>query len=388
MVELFTENFFQVLKKCRRDLHEIPEIGFKEFKTQKYIIDFLEELGYFPEVLCGTGVSLFLNNNKKETVAFRADIDALPIEEETSVEFASKHRGYMHACGHDGHATILLGLAKLLKESFNNNLKFNILLIFQPAEESPGGAVHVVKSGIFEKYNVKKIFGLHLSPKLEEGFLGCCQDGFMAKASEINVDFFGKSGHCGQPQNSVDSIQGAIKFLDGVNNIVVKRVSPFDPSLISFNKILGGTVRNIVAEHTRLEGTIRSFSQESFDFILENLENLGKSIELGYNLKFSMEADSGYPPVVNDPTLYHLLKDSISDSKTIKFQELQPEMLAEDFSFYQEKIPGLFFFLGTKNSKKGFDKALHNSSFNFDEKILLLGIETYISILKKLEQEF
>lgn len=383
----FTQDILNNLKINRQELHKIPEVGFKEFKTQKYILDKLVSFGFTPNVICGTGVYLFINNNKENTLAFRSDMDALPITEDNNVEYKSSHDGFMHACGHDGHCSILLGFAEYLSKSDLSYLNYNILLIFQPAEENPGGAKDIVNSFILEKYSVKCISGLHISPKLEEGVIGTRAGGFMAKASEINVDIIGKSGHCGQPQNSIDSIAVAVKFLEYINTLVVKSLSPFDPSLISFNKIQGGTIRNIVAENTRIEGTIRSFSNESFDFIKKKIFDIKGALELAFDVKINIDINSGYPPVINDKELYNLFQLAINNSDSLSFVELEPEMLAEDFSFYLEKIPGLFFFLGSKNIEKNYCSSLHNSTFNFDEKILEYGLESYVLFLEILNNK-
>jgi amidohydrolase len=308
------------------------------------------------------------------------------MDEENDIAFASTHKGAMHACGHDGHMATLLGFAEYLTTVDTSLFKHNILMIFQPAEESPGGAKDIVESGLLQKCKVKAIFGLHLFPKLDEGVVGSRSGGFMAKASEINVDITGKSGHCGQPQNGIDSIQVAMKFLDSINFLTTKALSPFDPSLISFNKIVGGTVRNITAENTRLEGTIRSYSTESFNYIVDSLKRIGAGLELAFGAKFDFDIAAGYPPVVNDKEYYDILASSLSEVEGIEFRELEPEMLAEDFSFYQEAVPGVFYYVGVGTSKSEYSRALHNCKFNFDESALEIALTTYIKLNEKLNK--
>ncbi len=378
-----SKNIINNLTIYRRDLHQIPELGFQEFKTQEYLITELKKMGYTPFKICETGVYVYINNNKDNSYAFRSDMDALPIEE-NSHSFSSKHLGKMHACGHDGHMSTLLGFASYLKTIDKSKFNCNILLIFQPAEEGPGGAKNIVETGIFEKYKIKSIFGFHLFPTLPQGTIGSKIGGLMAKAAEINIDILGKSGHSGQPHKTVDSIQIALLFLQNMNNIVAKNLSPFDPSLISFNKIIGGTVRNIVAEKTRLEGTIRSFSQESFSFIIKRIKDIAHGLELSWNCKINIDIAEGYPPVINDKKYYNIFKEAIKTSDSIQLVEVEAEMLAEDFSFYQEKIPGVFYFVGTLNKEKNFDKSLHNCGFNFDEKALEYALESYILIFNSL----
>lgn len=383
---LLNQSIISNLKKHRRELHKIPELGFNEFKTQKYLIDQLQHMGFSPKKICNTGVYVFIDLKKDKTYAFRSDIDALSITEENNIDFVSDHKGFMHACGHDGHMAILLGFAEYLSTLDKSDINHNILLLFQPAEEGPGGAKDIVDSRLLQQLNVVGIFGLHLFPSLNEGTIGSKSGGLMAQASEINIDIYGKSGHGGQPEKGIDSIQAAIKFLNSCNTIVTKQLSPFDPSLISFNKIIGGTIRNITAEHTRIEGTIRSFSKESFNKIKESLTNLAKGIELSDQVKIILDIGNGYPPVINDFSLFSILKNSLKNSQNIIFEEVNPEMLAEDFSFYQEEIPGLFYFLGTTNIEKGFTKSLHNCGFNFDEKSLEYGLESFILINEELSK--
>jgi amidohydrolase len=286
----------------------------------------------------------------------------------------------MHACGHDGHMAILLGFLKYLKDK---KLKKNILAIFQPAEEGPGGAKNIIESGIFSKYNVKSIFGLHIFPNLEEGIIGCKSGGLMAKAAELDITIIGKGGHGGQPHLGIDSIQVASKLLEGLNLITSKYISPFETCIIAVGKITGGTIRNIIPEMTKLEGTIRALSTETFDFVKKKINDLSKSLELAYDVKISVQIADGYPPVINDKDYVEVLKDAIAKEGLI-YKEVLPEMLAEDFGFYQESMKGVFFFLGSRNVKLGTTYSLHNSKFNFSSTVLENGLKTYISLSSKL----
>jgi len=376
------EKILEKMKKYRRNLHEIPELGYVEKKTQTYLLQEIKKMGYEPNIICKTGIYIYLDGGSEETYGFRTDIDGLPISEETGATYSSKHKGFMHACGHDGHMATLLGFMDYLR---GKKLKKNILLIFQPAEEGSGGAKDIVKSGILEKYNVKGIFGLHLFPKLEEGIIGCRAGGFMAKAAEINIVIRGKSGHGGQPHLGLDSIQVAGKILEGFNLITSKFIAPFDPSIIAIGKIEGGTIRNIIPEVTRMEGTIRTFSTETFNFIIGKIRDIAHGMELSYGVKIEIDLAEGYPPVVNDKEYYSILESIVNEDKKLKFKEIDPEMLAEDFGFYQEVTRGLFFFVGTQNNKLGYVESLHNSKFNFNEKVLENGLRVYIGICKKLE---
>ena len=369
-------NLLKEVTRFRRELHQIPETGYREVKTQEYLKRKLLEMGYDPQNICTTGLYVYIDAGAPETLAFRSDIDALPMKEETGCTFTSTHRGIMHACGHDGHMAMLLGFAKTLKGY--DNFKKNILLIFQPAEEGPGGAKDIVAEGLLSKYNVSNIFGIHLFPTIREGLIASRRGAMMAQPTEINIDITGKSGHGAMPHTSVDSILVTAKLLEAYQSIVSRSLSPLSQSVITFGKIEGGTVRNIIAENTRIEGTIRTFSREVLETILERVEEINEGFERSYNVKIKSHIDVQYPPVVNDPGLFSQVEDLID------LPDIEPLMLAEDFSYYQENIPGLFVFLGTNNEEKGFTAPLHNSKFNFNEEVLLKGIEFYTAVSKKL----
>lgn len=371
----------------RRELHKIPELGFQEIKTQKYLIKKLAEMGYKSEVISETGLYTYIDNGKDVTYAFRSDMDGLEMSETTNATFSSKHHGLMHGCGHDGHMATLLGFAEYLTTIELSDINFNILLIFQPAEEGPGGAEPIVATGLLKTYKVKFIFGFHLFPNLSEGKIGTKSGSFMARASEIKIEFIGKTSHCGQPQLGIDSIQIAMKFLENMNILTTKMLPPSDPSIISFNKINGGTATNITPDSTKIEGTIRTFSLDSFNLIKEKIKLSCSSLEIFFDCKINIHIDEGYPAVINDNQCFNILKSSLKKSKEIDFVELEAEMLAEDFSFYLNEIPGLFYYVGTKNEKKGFDTPLHNSNFNFDEKALEYALISQILLFEELNSK-
>lgn len=371
----------KLLKKYRRDLHQIPEIGFNEFKTQKYLKQALEEMGYSPKNIAGTGLYVFINKNSDETYAFRSDMDALPIEEKTNLEYSSKHKGYMHACGHDGHMSALLTFAHYLKEN-ENLLRNNILLIFQPAEEGPGGAEKIIKEGLLTKYNVKAIFGIHLYPNLEEGTIGSKAGAFMAQASEFNIHIKAKSAHAATPHLGSDGIVIVAKIINDIQLIISRLMPPEENNIITIGKIYGGERRNILAENVTLEGTIRTTNKDSFQRIIDQIEKIIKGIEYIYNVKITLELPLGYPLTYNDPMLYLQFTEALYEYNLNLKEFENPVMIAEDFSYYQQEIPGVFFFVGTKNKELGYTHQLHNNKFNFNESALITGMEAYIAILK------
>jgi hippurate hydrolase len=370
-----------LLKKYRRDLHQIPEPFFKEYKTASYLRKTLTNMGYQPFQVLETDVLVYIDAGSDETIAFRSDIDALQIKEENQIDFKSKHEGYMHACGHDGHMSMLLAFANYLSDK-TDKLNKNILLIFQPAEESIGGALKLIEKNILRDYNVKKIFGIHLFPEIDEGVLASKPNEFMAMASEINIEIFGKSAHGAMPQTGVDSNLIMSKLLIEFQSIQTRMISPIEPTIITFGKIEGGFVRNILSDYAKMEGTIRVFKKDTFDFITKSIKQICEGFEKAYQCTINFEFTNGYLPVINDAELFDLFKKANKNIPIHQFQS--PLMIAEDFSFYQNEIPGLFYYVGTRNEQDGLIHSLHNSKFNFNENALKTGVDSYINILKEL----
>ncbi|MCQ9627156.1 M20 metallopeptidase family protein [Cetobacterium somerae] len=363
--------------KYRRDLHQIPEVGFKEFKTQKYIINTLKSMGYSPNIICETGVYIYIPGIKKECIAFRADIDALAIQEENNCTFSSKHSGFMHACGHDGHTAALLAFAKYLTTTAEQN--YSILLIFQPAEEGPGGAKFICETGILEKFHVKEIYSFHLFPDLEEGTISTKAGPFFAQATEFDCKVVGKGGHGGMPQKTNDPLIPFTKIIDSYQSIISRNLSPFNAGVITVGKISGGTARNIISNSIDFYGTIRAYSQEDTELIIKRMKEIHNGIEIAFDIKVIDEFRVLYPPVINDNILYN---NFLKISQDFNFIQGETLALAEDFAFYQEKVPGIFFLLGTRNKEQNFISPLHSSSFNFDEKVLLEGVKLFAKLLE------
>lgn len=365
------------LARVRRDLHQIPESGFNEYQTQRYVLKYLKDLGYQPEPIVNTGVILYIEGNGKlnETIAFRADMDGLNIHEKTGVEFQSRNPEMMHACGHDGHMAMMLVLAKHLKE---HPVKRNLLLIFQPAEEGPGGATPICNTGILEKYHVKAIFGFHIFPFVDEGILASVGGPMMAMTSEFYIEVLGKGGHAGYPDKGVDAIVAACDYVSALQKIVSRKVNPNDNALLAIGTINGGTRMNIIADKVNLTGTIRSFSEDLQSKLKQWMLDMAEGIEVMYNCKIHLKFEDMYPPVINDEKLFEQIWPLCGDDSSKRI--FRKVMLAEDFACYQKKIPGVFIGLGSKNLHKGFANDLHTENFNFDEKILLRGLEAYIKI--------
>lgn len=365
--------------KIRRDLHKIPELGFEEFKTNKYINNFLKGLDVdICGKAAGTGiVAYFKGKEGNKTIAFRADIDALPILEKTDVSYASLHQGKMHACGHDGHTAILLGLAKYL--SINKaNIRDNILLIFQPAEEGPGGAEVIIKEEILKRYNVDSIYGLHLYPDIEEGKIGLKAGPMMAQTGEFDIFVKGKSGHGAMPHLAKDSVVIASQLVGSLQQIVSRSLDPIEPAVITIGRMECGERRNVIAGEGVMEGTMRAFNESVYKKMKRKMTIMAKSLAMSHDCEIDIVFRDMYPYVNNDRKLTEGVIEAIGKDN---IEVIKPQMLAEDFSYYQREIPGLFFFLGVRNEEKDFVYSLHNSKFDFNEEVLLTGIQAYVNIL-------
>ena len=363
------------LKKWRRDLHQIPELGLKEYQTAQYLRHELEKMGYQWESVVETGTYVYIDYGCPSTIAFRSDIDALPIEEHNQVDFVSRHPGYMHACGHDGHISALLGLAKRLKES-TYAFRYNILLLFQPAEESPGAAKLVVESGIFEKYHVKAIFGMHLMPQIPEGYIACKSGPLMAMCGEMDVTIQGRGAHAGLPQDGVDSIMIAHHAYMQYQTMISRHISPFAPVVFNIGQIQGGTARNSIATQTQMHGTLRCYDEALFHQITNEIQAIHDGLMKTYDCQIEWSCPPMYPPVINHPELYLQWKELAAQTRFIELQE--PLMLAEDFAFYQKALPGIFFFLGTGCDE--YQSGLHTETFNFHEEVLQVAVDLYEQI--------
>lgn len=372
------------LRQIRRDLHRIPELGLKEYKTKAYILDTLHSFGITEtEEWLDTGVvALIRGKGEAKTIAFRADIDALTVTEETGCDFASCHPGQMHACGHDGHMTILLGFAKYLAEH-KDQLAGDVLLIFQPAEEGPGGAKLLIDAGLFKKHPAACIIGCHIFPQVPEGKIACRKGAMMARNGEVDVHITGKSAHGAQPHLGNDAVLAAGAVITALHTILSRNVSPLDSGVLTFGAIHGGEACNIIAKEVTLEGTMRAFSDEAYDTMARRVQETAQNIAAGYGCKGEAVFRHMYRVVDNDGRLVEALRTVAGEA----YEETPPYMLAEDFSLYQQVLPGLFFFLGSGNEEKGYTAPLHSAKFQFDESILAKGVETYAQLLELLQKE-
>lgn len=364
------------LKETRQALHQIPELGFDLFKTQAYLLKVLQAMGYEPHTVAHTGVYVHIQGTSQETIAFRADMDGLPILEKTGVPFASKHVGAMHACGHDGHMSMLLGLAKKL---VGQTLTHSVLLLFQPAEEGPGGAKDIVSSGLLSRYHVSKIYGFHLFPGLKEGTLGLLSGPMMAQNGEFDVFIEGRSSHGAQPHLGQDAISAGVAFAQALNALTAKMIDPLVPTVIVLGTFHAGEARNVLAGEARLTGTIRTFDPVVYASLKTKMLTIVQGLSQAYDVKMTLDIRDFYPPVINDDTLTKHAQEALPKDKQVP---IKPLMLAEDFAFYQQVVPGLFMLLGTRTDESYTHHDLHSAYFDFNEDVLLEGVNTYLALLR------
>lgn len=368
---------FEFVKKTRRHLHMYPETSLEEFETQKFLLNEIDKLN--PDKVdkfANTGIRVvFYGKNPKQTIAFRADMDALNLTEETTHDFVSKNVGKMHACGHDGHMAILLTLGKMISEN-RDDIEDNIVLLFQPAEEGTGGAKLMIDEGALLDPKVDKIFGLHLDPATPEGKIGTNYGYLMASTTEFNIDIKGLSAHGATPHLGIDTVVASADFISKIQTIVSRSIDPFEKCLITIGKIEAGESRNIIAENSHMEGTFRTYSDDVLNAINKRIEEVLDGVKRAYNVEGSYTIVAQYPSVNNEKTTTDEVISAVGMEDVIM---LKPRMIAEDYSFYQRSVPGTFFFLGIQKGE--YIHPLHSNHFDFDEYSLLYGLEIYRRLL-------
>jgi len=362
----------------RRDIHQHPELGFHEYRTSAIVSDFLKSLGLkvYTNIAKTGVVGLLEGKNPGKTVAIRADIDALPITEENDIEFASRIKNVMHACGHDAHTAIALGTAKILsgmKERISGNVKF----IFQPAEESLGGAKLMIEDGALDNPPTDAIIALHVSPLLSSGNISVGSGPVMASPAEFDIVIKGKGGHAAQPDKTTDPISIGINIINMLQSIIPKRISVFKTAILSITCFQGGNTYNIIPSEAVIKGTVRAFDKETHDKISNIMNSIISSVTCEAGADFTFEYNLGYPTVVNNQEIAELIaKASVKIlGKENVITNPEPSMLAEDFSYYTHKIPGAIFNLGCRSASDDNFHNLHSSRFTIDEACIGIGME-------------
>jgi amidohydrolase len=370
-------NLFEELLQIRRHLHANPELSYAEFNTAQYISSLLTKWGI--ENRTGVGgngiVGLIKGKNpEKNIIALRADMDALPINEQNQVEYKSVNKGIMHACGHDVHMTCLLGTAKFLSEN-KTQFEGTVKLIFQHAEEKvPGGAIQMIEAGVLENPKPSAIYAQHVLPELETGKIGFKSGKFMASSDEINLYITGSGGHAAMPEKNDDTILTTAHIIVALQHIVSRSADPQTPTVLSFGQIVTNGAMNIFPEEVSVHGTFRTYDEEwrekAHQLIRETAQNTAKAFGMACNVVI----DKGYPFLVNDHKLTENARISaieyLGEENVV---ELKPRMTVEDFARYSHIIPACFYRLGTANSKDGINSGLHTPTFNVDEKSIATG---------------
>lgn len=354
----------------RRALHRIPELDRELPKTTKYLEESLRRLTCEVFSPIPSSVCAFFDLGFDHALAFRADMDALPITEKTGADYRSAHDGCMHACGHDGHMAMLLELARRIQADVSG-IRANILLIFQPGEETDGGAKDICQTGILETCKVKAVFGMHLWPGLPFGEVFSRKNELMSRSSVVDIEILGRSSHIAHPEAGADALEAGVSIYSRIQSME-RSLDPAIHRLCKFGRMTSGTAENAISSHTQMLGSLRAFDDGVFFAMQEDIRRICDEVgeKTGCTVRLTMHGS--YPPVVNAPELLAQIRACVP----IQVSELEkPSMTTEDFSFYQKLVPGVFFFLGV-----GEAPALHTEQFDFDESVLTKGAAFFEAI--------
>lgn len=365
------------LVEVRRDFHAYPECGMEEFRTKEKICEYLDEMGIPYEAgIANTGVvGLIKGEQDGKTVALRADMDALPILEQNNIPYKSTIDGKMHACGHDAHMTVLLGAAKLLQRN-KHFLKGTVKLLFQPAEETVGGAEPMIKEGALENPKVDAVFGLHVEPAIPVGKIGVKYGQMNASSDTIMIKVKGKNAHGAYAYMGKDAIVIAAQIISALQTIVSRGVDARESAVVSIGTIHGGTQGNIVADEVKLVGTVRSLTPEIRQSVLQKLEETVTYVAKGMGGEAVLTTQSGYTSLINDDGMVDTVTasgETLLGEENVKLIS-RPSLGVEDFAYFAKAVPGAFFRLGVRNEEKGIVHNVHTPFFNLDENSLKIGV--------------
>jgi amidohydrolase len=363
--------------KMRRHLHANPELSYQEHKTSKFVADTLRSFGLNPvEGIAGTGVVALIEgrNAGKKTVALRADMDALPIQEANNVEYKSKNAGVMHACGHDVHTSSLLGTAKILaglRDQFEGTVK----LIFQPGEEkNPGGASLMIKEGVLENPRPFSIIGQHVMPLVPVGKIGFREGMYMASSDEIYIKVIGKGGHGATPELTIDPVLIASHIIIALQQVISRNASPKQPTVLTFGRIHGDGATNIIPNEVNIAGTFRALNEEWRESGLKKITKMAESIAEGMGGRCEIELSRGYPYLENNPELTRRIRKAAEEYVGPEnVVDIDLTLGSEDFAYYSHVVPASFYRLGTRNEGKGITSYVHTPTFDIDEDALRIG---------------
>ena len=370
-----------ILIQWRRDFHQYPELGFEEHRTSSIIAETLISFGMSPKTGVGkTGVTADLNFGEGPTIALRADMDALPMQETSGLSFSSKHDGVMHACGHDGHMAMLLGAAKILSQ-MDKELTGKIRFIFQPAEEGEGGARYMIEDGCLE--GVDEIYGIHVWNYQPVGEVGTKEGPILAAADLFDIIIKGVGGHGATPQGTVDAVIVAAHLIQALQTIVSRNTNPLESTVITIGEINGGHNFNIIADKVRLAGTTRAYTKENRSMIQRRMQEIIDGIAKSFGAEITFNYTDGYPPTINHAGPVKKVLQAAGKVVGPGAGEPYLSMGGEDFSYYLQKVPGCFFFVGSApDGQRQFSTPHHCSHFNMDESALSVGTSVYLHLVE------
>jgi len=370
------------LVSIRRDLHRIPELGFQEYKTQEYL---LRHLSRYPKdriewKTWRTGILVRIPGTAgNRTIGYRADMDGLPIREETGLPFASVHEGRMHACGHDIHMTVALGL---IDHFVRHPIPDHLLFVFQPAEEGPGGAEPMLKSEPFRKWRPDCIFALHIAPEYPVGTVAVKKGLLFANTSEVFIDLIGKGGHAAYPHLANDTVVAAAHLVGQIQTIVSRNTDPLESAVVTIGKLTAGTAQNVIAESARLEGTIRTLSPETMERTKDRIRQLVRGIGESFRCEAKIDFGAAYYQVVNDERWTEAFIRVVQELPFVRLEECRAAMTGEDFGFMLKEIPGFMFWLGAESAF-----GLHHSRLDPKEACIEVAVKTMTAFIEKIGRE-
>ena len=373
------------MKKWRQDLHQIPEIGLKEYKTSEYIKNKLEEWNIeYKDGYSNTGIVACVIGNKgnsEKSIGLRADFDALPMSEKNNFDHKSKNNGMMHACGHDGHTSMLLGGLKYLSE--NPDFDGKVFFIFQPGEEGWSGGEKMIQDGLFKDFKIDEVYALHNWPELPLGQFGVSEGPMMASVEDFDIIIKGKGGHAAIPDLAIDPVVISSQVILGIQTIISRNINPVDKALISVTKIHAGSAYNVIDDEVSLGGTIRTFKDDTRKIIEKKITETAKGISEANGAKAEIKFNRLYPATINSKEKSQfaasVARELVGENNV--FTDVEPSMGGEDFSYLLNEKPGSYLYIGQKD--ENHNAYLHTTKYDFNDNLLPLGVNFWVNLVKK-----
>ena len=381
------KEIFPYSRDLRREFHRLPELGFQEFKTSEILLRELSHLDglVIQSGIAKTGIKAVLKGGKPgKTILLRFDMDALPVKEDTTVEYASTREGLMHACGHDGHMAIGLTVARLLHE-FKEDLPGTIVFLFQPAEEGLGGAARMIEDGALRNPEPEIVLALHLWNEKKLGWLGISDGPVMSASETFHVQITGKGGHGGKPHEAIDPVVATAAIINALQSVISREIHPLESGVITISTIHAGEAHNVIPEQVNFSGTIRSFKPETRELLLKRFHEVVRNTAAAYQCREDLTLEDISPAVINDPDLSETIRLAAAEvfPDFIIDRDYQT-MASEDMSYFMQDIPGCYCFIGSANPEQGLVAKHHQPDFNFDEEALIHGSALLVGAVHKL----